>query len=140
MLVECLIQRDGATPVTIDKYDYLFTCRADLGGACVCDVTNDAHVQQMFSTGLYRPYAGDKPSVSPDPKPLPKDEDPDEGQAEDETEEEDAAEEPEMTDAERDAHVLSLHEQGLSYGQIAELVDRSKSWVANRVKILKGGS
>ncbi len=139
MLIECLIERDGPTYVTLDKFDYVFRGREDCGGAVVCDVTNDSHAERFLSMPkCYRKHDGERPTESPDPKPLPgleagDDEGADEDQGPDE--EEPAA----MTDTELDETIMRLHGENLSYAKIGELVDRSKSCVARRVKALKGG-
>jgi hypothetical protein len=159
MIIECLIKRDGPTHLTIDKFNYCFQENPDFGGAVVCDVTNDAHVSQLLSIGLYRKYEGAKPSASPDPTPLTDDPDPvgdtgattdppgdtgpdtpdggaddPDGDDVDQSDEEGRAD---MTDEERDAALLNMADANMSYAKIAEVVGRSKTWVANRIKILR---
>lgn len=167
MWIECLIKRDGPTFVTIDKFDYCFKENPDFGGAAVCDVTNDSHITQLMVTGLYRKYEGVKPSESPDPKSLPGTEpdtvepesnpEPDttpeldtdapdgddagqhdtveEGTEDGEPLEEEGGEG--MTDEERDAAIMNMADSDMSYAKIGEVVGKSKSWVGNRIKILR---
>lgn len=167
MWIECLIKRDGPTFVTIDKFDYCFKENPDFGGAAVCDVTNDSHITQLMVTGLYRKYEGVKPSESPDPKSLPgtepdtvepesnpepdttpeldtdapdgeeagQDDTVDEDTEGIETSEEDGTDG--MTDEELDAAILNMADSNMSYAKIGEVVGKSKSWVGNRIKILR---
>ena len=151
MILECLIQRDGPTHLTLDKFNYCFKENPDFGGAVVCDVNNDAHAELLLATGMYRKYSGERPTVSPDPLPLVE-EDPDvppqteaEGEQEPDTKQEepaaspaeDQAEEPAMSDEDRDKAVLDMAAANMSYAKIGDVVGKSKSWVANRLKILK---
>ena len=162
MWIECLIKRDGPTYVTIDKFNYCFKENPEFDGAVVCDVTNDAHKNQLLATGLYRKYEGIKPSESPDPRPLPgtapepepkpepkpePDTDTPDGEeaGQDDTVDEDTEDgEPSgeeatdgMTDEERDAAILNMADSNMSYAKIGEVVGKSKSWVGNRIKILR---
>jgi hypothetical protein len=147
MILECLIQRDGPTHLTLDKFNYCFKENPDFAGAVVCDVTNDAHAALLLATGMYRKYSGERPTVSPDPLPLTEDEETDDEGSEQTPEEirtEGAVEaEPgealAMTDEDRDKAVLDMAAANMSYTKIAEVVGKSKSWVANRLKILKKG-
>jgi hypothetical protein len=74
MLLECLIKREGPTPVTLDKYDYLFTSRPELTNgdkeAQVCHVNSTDHCDRLISTGNYRLYVHEekKPAAEPSKK------------------------------------------------------------------------
>lgn len=146
MILECLIQRDGPTHLTLDKFNYCFNENPEFGGAVVCDVTNDAHAALLLATGLYRKYSGERPTVSPDPLPLV-DEETDEEEPEQASEEArtqdvvktEPGEELAMSDEDRDKAVLDMAAANMSYAKIGEVVGKSKSWVANRLKILKEG-
>jgi hypothetical protein len=79
-IIECLIKRagDGNTPLTIEKYDYLFKSRPEITDgdeeAKVCIVNSTDHCDRLIGTGMYRPWVKkDKaaPKAPPEEKKRP---------------------------------------------------------------------
>ena len=65
MIVECLIKRDGVTPVTLEGVRYLFMPNR-LGGisgpvTSVCEITTEKHLDVLLKTGQYREYKDGQP-------------------------------------------------------------------------------
>ena len=54
MLVECLIEREGSTEVSLDRFKYRF--EDDGTGAKVADVNSEDHRNYLIKTGFYRIY------------------------------------------------------------------------------------
>lgn len=57
-LLQCLIQREGATTVSIGGVTYRFTPNA--AGHSICHVSNPAHNKFLLKSGQYVPYGGKK--------------------------------------------------------------------------------
>lgn len=53
-LLQCLIQREGTTVVSIGGCHYTF--RPNAAGDSVCSVTNPNHHKFLIRSGQYRPY------------------------------------------------------------------------------------
>ena len=71
MLMECLIEREGPTRVTLDKFDYDFMPQPKITGgdekAKVAFVNSTEHQERLLGTGMYRHYIEKKPELATTP-------------------------------------------------------------------------
>lgn len=71
MKIECKLQRDGGTHITLGQDEYHFSPQPD--GAHVAEITNEEHIDRLLSISeAYRLYRAEKPAKAGAP---PADED-----------------------------------------------------------------
>ena len=66
MLIECLIKREGSTPVELGKTRYMFMPIPNLSrksgepSTSVCEINSEEHLEFLLKSNQFRPYKDDQ--------------------------------------------------------------------------------